>query len=201
MKFRLANSCLLAFAISASSLGIAQTGDAKTEPAKKPATQPPATIASVVDHEISGYEKEFLSAAEAMPADKYNFAPTQGEFKGVRTFGDQVKHVAVANSIMFSAAAGEKSTVNPNEENGPASMTSKDDIVKFLKESFAMGHRAANSLTAENFLERPESPWGKAPRIYWATFAVAHGFDHYGQMVEYLRMNGIIPPASMPEKK
>jgi uncharacterized damage-inducible protein DinB len=200
MKLRFASCCLLALAISASSLAFAQAADSKTE-AKKAAEMPPATISSVVDHQIANYEKEFVSAAEAMPADKYNFAPTQGEFKGVRTFAQQVKHVAVANNVMFGAAAGEKPTFDPKEENGPASMTSKEDIVKFLKDSFATGHRAANSLTPENFLERTEVPFGKAPRVYWATAAVAHGFDHYGQMVEYLRMNGIVPPASMPEKK
>jgi uncharacterized damage-inducible protein DinB len=194
-----ASCCLLAIAISFSSSAIAQMAAPQTAP--KPAALPPATISNVVDKQISGYEKEFVSAAEAMPADKYNFAPTSGEFKGVRTFAQQVKHVAVANNVMWSAAAGEKPTVDASQENGPESMTNKEDIVKFLKDSFALGHRAAKTLTNENFLERPESPWGKAPRIYWATAAVAHGFDHYGQMVEYLRMNGIVPPASQPEKK
>ena len=201
MKLRLASYCLLALALSASSPAIAQTADSKAEPAKKSAEPPPATVSSVLEHQISSYEKEFLSAAEAMPADKYNFAPTQGEFKGVRTFAEQVKHVAMANNIMFSAAAGEKSTLDPSQENGPANLTSKDDILKFLKDSFAIGHWAAKAITPENYFERPESPWGKAPRMYWATAAVAHGFDHYGQMVVYLRMNGIVPPASMPEKK
>jgi uncharacterized damage-inducible protein DinB len=196
---KVASCCLLAIAISFSSSAIAQMAAPQTAP--KPAALPPATISNVVDKQISGYEKEFVSAAEAMPADKYNFAPTSGEFKGVRTFAQQVKHVAVANNVMWSAAAGEKPTVDASQENGPESMTNKEDIVKFLKDSFALGHRAAKTLTNENFLERPESPWGKAPRIYWATAAVAHGFDHYGQMVEYLRMNGIVPPASQPEKK
>lgn len=202
MKLRSASYCLLAIAMSVSSFAIAQT-DPKSQSAPKPAALPPATISTVVDRQISSLEKEFVSAAEAMPADKYNFAPpvTAGEFKGVRTFAQQVKHVATANNIMWSAAAGEKSTVDPSKENGPDAMTSKDDIVKYLQDSFAVGHRAAKTLTPENFLERPESPWGQAPRVFWATAAVAHAFDHYGQMVEYLRMNGIVPPASQPEKK
>jgi uncharacterized damage-inducible protein DinB len=204
MKVRLASCCLLAIAISVSSSTIAQVAAApQTAPqtAPKPAALPPATVSMVVDKQISSFEKEFVSAAEAMPADKYNFAPTTGEFKGVRTFAQQVKHVAVANNIMWSAAAGEKPTVDPSQENGPESMTNKDDIVKFLKDSFAVGHHAAQTLTNENFLERTEIPWGKAPRVYWATGAIEHGGDHYGQMVVYLRLNGIIPPASMPEKK
>jgi uncharacterized damage-inducible protein DinB len=203
MKVRLASCCLLAIAISVSSSAIAQMAAPQnaSQTPPKPAALPPATISMIVDKQISGYEKEFVSAAEAMPADKYNFAPTTGEFKGVRTFAQQVKHVAVANNIMWSAAAGEKPTVDASQENGPESMTNKDDIVKFLKDSFAVGHHAAQTLTSENSLERTEIPWGKAPRVYWATGAIEHGFDHYGQMVVYLRLNGIIPPASQPEKK
>ena len=78
--------------------------------------------------------------------------------------------------------------------NGPENMKTKADILKFLKDSFALGHKAAATLTTENMLQPPEH--SKSPRLYLATFAVSHAFDHYGQMVEYLRMNGIVPPAS-----
>ena len=72
-------------------------------------------------------------------------------------------------------------------------MKSKADILTFLKDSFAEGHRAAATLTVENMLR----PVGQAKsRLHRAEFGVAHAFDHYGQMVEYLRMNGIVPPAS-----
>lgn len=201
MKLQLASACLLAIALSVSSSGFAQMADSKDQ-AKAAAAMPPATISAVVDKQVSSFEKEFTSAAEAMPAEKYNFAPpvTYGDFKGVRTFAEQVKHVAMANYIMFAAAANEKSTIDMKSENGPANITSKDDILKFLKDSFAAGHHAAGTLTNENFLERVQMPFGTAPRIFWATYAPAHGADHYGQMVEYLRMNSIIPPASMPQK-
>jgi uncharacterized damage-inducible protein DinB len=137
-----------------------------------------------------------VPAAEAMPEDKYNFAPTNGEFKGVRTFAQQVKHIANNNYAFWAVVLGEKPAVDTANDNGPDSIKTKADIVKYLKDSFALGHRAAKFLTAENNLERVSLGEAKAPRVFWVTFGVAHGFDHYGQIVEYLRMNGIIPPAS-----
>jgi hypothetical protein len=194
--------CLLLVA----SLGGSAIGQAKpAAPAAMPAATPqaPPTIATVIDREVSTIEKQFVDAAEAMPEDKYNFAPTGlnipgSDFKGVRTFGQQVKHVATANFMLWAPLVGEKPPLDVNDGNGPDSMQSKAEIVKYLKDSYALGHRAAKSLTAENVVELIPSPFGtsRISRLYCATFTVAHGFDHYGQMVEYLRMNGIIPPAS-----
>jgi DinB superfamily len=195
-------SCLLLIA----SFAVSALGQAKpAAPAAMPAPTPqaPPTIGATVDRQINTIEKQLVSAAEAMPEDKYNFAPGSlnipgSDYKGVRTFGQQVKHVATANFMLWGALVGEKPPVDVNNGNGPDSMQSKAEIVKYLKDSFAMGHRAAQSLNAENVVELIPSPFGagKIPRLYCATFTVAHGFDHYGQMVEYLRMNGIIPPAS-----
>ena len=134
-----------------------------------------------------------------MPADKYNFAPTSGEFKGVRTFGQQASHVAAVIYMVSASVLGDK---NPSEagkgENGPASLKTKDDVVKYLKDSIAYGHKAMASLTDRNLTEMVQSAFGdnKVPRVSMATVAVWHSFDHYGQMVVYARMKGIIPPAS-----
>ena len=70
--------------------------------------------------------------------------------------------------------------------------------MKFLKDSFAYAHKAANSVTEANVMEKIQSPFGsnKTTRLRLALIMPSHPFDHYGQMVEYLRMNGIIPPAS-----
>lgn len=155
-----------------------------------------------LDHLLSGVEKEFVSAADAMPEDKYDFAPSDGEFKGVRNFGQQVKHVAAVNYIVFSDMLGEKPPANLGGENGPESMKSKADIMKFLRDSFAMGHRAYGAITPKNEVAAIANPFGgKNPstRLGLASLIIGHCFDHYGQMVEYLRMNGIIPPASRPE--
>jgi hypothetical protein len=163
------------------------------------AQQPSPTIASTVDREISTIEKEFVDAAEAMPEDKFNFSPESlnipgSEYKGVRTFALEVKHVAASNYALWSPITGDKFPDNFMGGNGPEDLKTKADIVKFLKDSFALGHKAAATLTTQNMLQT--AGHSKSPRLHLATFAVAHAYDHYGQMAEYLRMNGIVPPAS-----
>jgi uncharacterized damage-inducible protein DinB len=157
------------------------------------------TVASIVDGQITAVEKLVVEAAEAMPDDKYNFSPEslklQGsDYAGVRTFALEVRHVGAANHFLCSALAGEKVPENIKRPNGPDELKTKAEIVKFLKDSFALAHKAAATLTEKNMLQVP--PDGKMPRLQAATFAVAHAYDHYGQMAEYLRMNGIVPPAS-----
>jgi uncharacterized damage-inducible protein DinB len=156
------------------------------------------TPASVLDRGLSGVEQEFVSAAEAMPENQYNYAPTQGNFKGVRTFAQQVKHVAAVNYLVFGSILGEKPPVDTGNENGPDTVKSKADIVKFLKDSFAYGHKAVGSITEANLVESIKNPFGEgqATRLGMATLIIGHCFDHYGQMVEYLRSNSIVPPAS-----
>jgi uncharacterized damage-inducible protein DinB len=170
---------------------------ARQEAQNKPPQSAP-TVSSVLDKSLEGVEKEFVSAAEAMPAEKYNFAPTNGEFKGVRTFAQQVKHVAAVNHLIFSLMLGE-APPKDGDENGPASIKTKDDIVQYLKDSFALGHRALAAMDESNYVAPIPSPFGggsTTTRLRLAVLIVGHCFDHYGQMVEYLRMNGIVPPAS-----
>jgi hypothetical protein len=156
------------------------------------------TIAQVLDRSIGGVEGEFVPAAEAMPEDKYSFAPTNGEFKGVRTFAQQVKHVAAVNYLVGASILVEKPPVDLGSENGPASVKTKAEIVKFLKDSFAYVHKAVASIDDKILVDPIQSPFGqnKVTRLGMATLIVGHCFDHYGQIVEYLRMNGIVPPAS-----
>ena len=168
------------------------------------AQQQPATIASVLNGTYGVVEQQVVSAAEAMPEDKYSFAPpaTSGEFKDVRTFADQVKHVAFANHLFFGPLMGENIDAKTVQENpnGPASLKTKAEIVQYLKDSFALGHKAIAGITAENAvtpLPKPVFPF-LSTRLAIADIATFHPMDHYGQMVEYLRMNGIVPPASRP---
>jgi uncharacterized damage-inducible protein DinB len=158
----------------------------------------PADPAKVFGGEVKQVESEFVSLAEAMPADKYDFAPATGEFKAVRTFAQQVKHVASVNYIVAAAVLGGKPPVDTGGEAGPVDVKSKDDIVKYLKASFAYCEKAAASLTAKNLLDEIDSPFGdgKSSRLGTATVIGWHSFDHYGQMVVYARMNGVVPPAS-----
>src|SRR5271167_4720587 len=156
------------------------------------------TASQVLDGGIKTVEGEFVPAAEAMPEDKYDFAPTNGEFKGVRTFAQQIKHVAAINYLVAASILGEKPPVDTNGEKAPDSVKSKADILKFLKDSFAYAHKAVATITDANALEPIPSPFGQAKttRLIVALILSWHGFDHCGQMVEYLRMNGIVPPAS-----
>jgi len=162
----------------------------------------PATIASAIDREISIVEKEVVEAAEAMPEDKFDFSPDKlnvpgSDYKGVRTFGEQLKHIAASNYLLWSPITGEKPPDTVNEGKGPDTMKAKADIIKYLKDSFAFGHKAVATLTSANLVEPIASSSGRpTTRLFLATFAPAHCFDHYGQMIEYLRMNGIVPPAS-----
>ena len=177
---------LLLFACS----GLAYAHQAKTGE--------PRTIREVLEQSAKNLEQEFVSAAAAMPEEKYLFRPTAGEFKGVRTFAAQVKHTAAVNYDFAAAILGEKPPVDTNHEEGPAELKSKAEILKFLNDSFAYLDRALATLDEKNLVEPITSPFGEGAvtRLGMAVSALAHPMDHYGQMVEYLRMNGIVPPSS-----
>lgn len=164
-----------------------------------PKPEPPRTVTQVLDRAVTNVEKEFVPAADAMPEDKYGYAPTGGEFKGVRTFAQQVKHVAAVNFELAAAILQDKPPVEiGDDEAGPAAVKTKAEIMKFLKDSFAYMHKAIATITPQNEVESIKSPWGQSTitRLGIATLTVGHCFDHYGQMVVYLRHNGIVPPAS-----
>jgi hypothetical protein len=186
---------LMSLAVVASAPGLAVNAAAAVRQAPK---QPAATLASVIDGEISAIEKEIVEAAEAMPAARFDFSPERlripdSDYAGVRTFAQQLKHVAASNYALWSSLTGANVADQFNGGRGPEAIATKAEIVTFLKDSFAFGHKAVATLTAENML-RPAA--GNDSRLHRAVFAVSHAYDHYGQIVEYLRMNGIIPPAS-----
>jgi uncharacterized damage-inducible protein DinB len=143
-------------------------------------------------------QRAFLPLAMAMPEDKYDYAPTSGDFKGVRTFGQQVKHVAATNYIFASAITGEKPPVDVGDGEGPESMKSKAEILKYVTNSFYYVQKAVEKINDENVITPIKNPFGEgqATRLSMATLIIGHCNDHYGQLVEYLRLNGIVPPAS-----
>jgi len=176
-------------------------GEAHSGAASPPQAQQPQvpTVALDVDAEVSRAERQVVEVAEAMPEEKFNFTPDSlnisgADFKGVRSFAVQVRHIAASNYFIWSPLTGEKLPDGLKDGNGPENLKTKAEILKFLKDSFALGHKAAATLTAENMLQHPGS--SKSTRLHLAEFGVAHAYDHYGQIVEYLRMNGIVPPAS-----
>ena len=163
------------------------------------ADAPQAGMGKVLDSQLRSAEREIVGLAEAMPADKYNFRPTAGEFKNVRSFSQQMTHIA---AILYDVSAGALGEKNPSEtgkdENGPASIDGKAAAVKYLKDAFTYAHKAALAVTQANSMDLLQSPFGneKSPRIDLVTMLMWHSFDHYGQAVVYARMNGIVPPAS-----
>ncbi len=176
--------------------------------AQAPATAAPMaepSIGAAMDGTYQWVPMQFIGAAEAMPEDKFNWAPTQGEYKGVKTFAQQVKHVAAVNFAFGAMILGEKSQVEmANVEMGPDNLKTKAEIVQYLKDSFAYARKAVQSITAQNGTRPIKNPFGQGPDftpIGLATLLGFHGMDHYGQMVEYLRTNGIVPPASRPKPK
>jgi hypothetical protein len=162
-----------------------------------------ASLAEICDAALKPAESEVVALAEAMPAEKYNFAPTGGEFTGVRTFAQQMLHIATVNYSVSALSLGEKMPVVIGKgENGPSGITSKEAIVKYLKDSFAYAHKAAKAVTTENYTEMVKTSGGRStPRAALISEPVWHSFDHYGQSVVYARMNGIVPPASAPAPK
>ncbi|HEU4413972.1 MAG TPA: DinB family protein [Candidatus Angelobacter sp.] len=193
---------VLSFAVSAFAQG---GGKPAASPAASPAAQatptPITTLSALVDRQVSQYEKNVVEAAEAMPADKFDFTPASlnipgASYKDVRTFAVLVKHTATANYRFWTTLTGEKMPENIKGPNGPDELKTKEQIMQFLKDSFAVGHRAAKTITNENALEQLPFFRNTAPRLSIASGAVIHAADEYGQMVEYLRMNGIVPPAS-----
>ncbi len=170
--------------------------DAQTAPVAEHRTN-----TQILDFILDVQERRILDVANALPADKYGFAPTAGAFAGVRTFGEQLKHIAADNYLLGAGILGEKPPADVGMgESGSAKIRSKPEIIAYLKTSFAYMHRAAAAIDdAKEAIPTPDiSPWpqGTVTRLGVAIEDCIHTWDHYGQLVEYLRMNGIVPPRS-----
>src|SRR5262249_19717931 len=149
-----------------------------------PAVRGADAVSQIFDRQVSILDHEHLPLAQAMPADKYNFAPTNGAFKGVRTFAEQVRHMATVIYMISGAVLGEKPPVDiGKDDSGPASVKTKEQLVDYLKGSLAFAHKAAQSVTAKNELDDIVSPFGdgKIKRLEAISEIAWHSFDHYGQ--------------------
>jgi hypothetical protein len=159
-------------------------------------TSIPQTIADSVGDVLRFTEGQFLSIAEAMPEEKYSFIPTAGNFTDVRTFAEQVKHVACSQFAFFNEIEGKKPPESC-ERGGPSAAKTKAGLIGYLRDSFDYGNKVLAAVNAENALERVEGRYGgPSTRLGIAVTSVWHIADHYGQLVEYLRMNGIVPPTT-----
>ena len=181
----------------------AMLGSAAALPALDAPAAPASSFARAIDAEITTQEQQFLPTAEAMPEGKFDFSPESlnlpgTELKGVRTFGMQVKHVAADNFAIWAPLTGRPEPAGLNAPNGPPAMKSRAEILKFLKDSFAFSHAAVRGLTSENALETVEFRGQRVTRMSLVVLALTHMSNHYGQMVEYLRLCGVVPPSSRP---
>lgn len=183
-------------------LGVCSVASAGAQSASvQPKIGPGTTVepAKTFNAMLSDFEKEMMGLAKAMPADKYNFVPTSAtfapgqktEFTGVRSFGFMIGHIASANYYYGSMVGGLKVDADVK---AIGSMTDKEQLVAALEQSFVFAHKSMDALTEKNAFESVHESQTRASA---AGGLVAHGFDHYGQLVEYLRMNGMVPPASM----
>jgi len=202
MKIMCSKLCLLASCCALAFCTLQCTAQMGASSAQEPAVGTTATPAKAFDSQLTVIEEEMMGAVKAMPEDKFDFAPNAGifvpgqktEFPEVRTFAQQATHVAEANYFFYQIVSGLKPDVDTKSIE---KLTKKDDVVKALAGSFAFAHKAIATLTPANAFEVIKSPEpGFQTRATLASFGVSHAFDHYGQMVEYLRMNGVVPPAS-----
>lgn len=154
----------------------------------------PTSIAGSVEFTMKLNEGSFLSVAEAMPEEKYGFIPTNGKFDDARSFGEQVKHVACAQFAFFNEFEGKKPPADC-ERGGHDPAKTKAELIKYLKDSFDYGNSVLATLTEKNALDRIEGRYaGPNTKLGICVVAVWHIADHYGQLVEYLRMNNTLPP-------
>ena len=165
------------------------------------------TVASAFTRGFQYQEYQVRSAAEAMPEDKYAFRPTEANFKNetpgygpaqLRTFAEQVKHVACAN-FGFSAELDGTKPPEACDKGGPSPAKSKKELLVYLRDSFAAANKSLAAMTEKNMMDPIEGPYaGPNTRLGLATVIIWHAADHYGQMALYLRLNGIVPPSSRP---
>lgn len=180
-------SILLSAVLLASGIGVG---------AQAPPTDLPHNVTEVCDREVSAKERMLLSVAEAMPEGKYDFAPVNGEFKGVRTFGEMIRHVAIDNYVDGAALLGEKVPIDPGvHENGPDSIRTKAELLKLLRDSYAYLRKGMRTVNQKNLMQLVDFQNARVPRLMIVNSAISHPMDHYGQLIEYLRMNGIDPQA------
>lgn len=167
--------------------------------------QQSVSFTTAIERQFNKIESDIVSSAQAMPEDKFYFTPENlhiqnSDFKGVRTFAGQIMHLATDNILIWSAITGDSIRADVTDVNGPKSITTKTDILKYLQSSFDEGRKAISMVTEKNAMDMIEFRGRNLPKLDLAFYALTHANEHYGQMVMYLRMCGIIPPPTLNEK-
>ena len=203
MKNSFSLLCTLAYVVTAA-ISNAQDQPPKHQPTSAELSRD-ETPAKAMMRTLEFQEYEVRSAAEAMPEDKWDFRPASGTFKNekpefgpgeVRTFREQVKHVACAN---FAFAAELDGTTPPPgcDKDGPSTAHTRSELLTYLRDSFTTLDKSINAITVKNMYDPMSGPYATPnTRLGLAGICLWHNADHYGQMVMYLRLNGIVPPGS-----
>ncbi len=163
------------------------------------------SVTPAIERLFNKIESDILTTAQAMPEGKFNFTPESlhikdSDFKGVRTFAGQIKHLATDNILIWSAITGDQVRADIEDVNGPKNIKTKQEIIQYLKSSFAIGRKAISTLTNQNAMDLIDFRGRKLPRLDLAFYALTHANEHYGQMAIYFRMCGLIPPPTLSDK-
>jgi len=159
-------------------------------------------VTDTFNQHVSMIEGDVLGLAQKMPADKYGFSPAASKvagsnFEGVRTFGEQVRHLATVMYMVSASVLGDAKPpvdIGP-DDSGPRNLKSKEELVNYLKGAIAYTKKAAASVNQKNIFDEVKGPFGpnKTSRLNAISTFAWHSFDHYGQMVVYARLNGVKP--------
>jgi uncharacterized damage-inducible protein DinB len=164
--------------------------------------QPPASapakgslISRLVQGAWAGAKRDIVESADQMPEANYTFKPVES----VRTFGQIIAHVAGTNYLFCSAAKEEKSPFA--EDYFEKNATTKTAIVKALKDSVAYCDATYAALTEASAAEMVKAPFGsnQVPRVAPLFSNVGHNVEHYGNLVTYFRIKGMVPPSTKRE--
>ncbi len=158
----------------------------------------PLTVAQVLNRAVSVAEKDLVPLIEAMPEEKLDWAPTGEGFAGARTFRQQVVHITGTLRFVAAGILGEPLPSDADQEVAPEGVKSRAELAGWVKATFAHVHKAIDTIDASN-AAAPISDKLRFTRLGLAEMAAWHTFDHYGQLVIYARMNGVVPPASRPQ--
>jgi uncharacterized damage-inducible protein DinB len=184
-------SFLIAALIAFTTLSIPSHGQAKIE-AIKPADSPSQAVLA----QWNDIGRKLIAMAEDFPEDKYDFKPNPAQ----RTFAEQLLHVSGVNYFFTNPVRGEKP---PAEENpNRADFKSKADIVAYVKKSFADGAAAIKAKGDQGMSDLVVDPYAhQYARVSdFAYGFIEHSGEHYGQLVVYYRISGLVPPESRPKK-
>jgi uncharacterized damage-inducible protein DinB len=189
IKGEMMKNPLLMAAATLLTLGLAQTGSAQGRQGRgaPPAAPTITTLAGDVQADWAIHKDMLVNAADAMPADKFGYKPTPAQ----RSYGEQIMHVVGADQSVVGMLGGKTPAPAINLK-----AATKAEVMTALRQSMDYWEVVLKEFTDQQLNERVAGGGGSASRLRLVYMSIAHSLDIYGQMVVYLRLNGIVPPAS-----